>query len=70
MPRYPVEVVRRYLGRDPETVVDLGCGTGLSTLIWEAVSDRVIGVEPSGDMLAKLHRKNAGKARIPSGFCQ
>lgn len=68
VPRYPVEVVRRYLGRDPETVVDLGCGTGLSTLVWEAVSDRVIGVEPSGDMLAVAQEKRREKLEFRQAF--
>ncbi len=68
VPRYPVEVVCRYLGKNPETVVDLGCGTGLSTVIWEAVSDRVIGVEPSGDMLAVAERKSNEKIAFRQAF--
>ncbi len=31
-------------------VVDLGCGTGLSTRIWAGKADRTIGIEPNGDM--------------------
>jgi len=34
-------------------VVDIGCGTGLSTYFWAGHAEEVIGVEPSGDMLAK-----------------
>lgn len=53
-PAPPVEVVDllcRECGRErPGLVVDLGCGTGLSTRIWLGRADRVIGVEPSDDM--------------------
>lgn len=35
----------------PALVVDLGCGTGLSTRIWAERTERVIGVDPSDDML-------------------
>jgi ubiquinone/menaquinone biosynthesis C-methylase UbiE len=34
----------------PELVVDLGSGTGLSTVIWGEVAERVIGIEPNTDM--------------------
>ena len=34
----------------PRLVVDLGSGTGLSTYLWAARADSVIGVEPSADM--------------------
>ena len=34
----------------PELVVDLGCGTGLSTRYWADKAGRVIGIEPAGDM--------------------
>ena len=35
----------------PELAVDLGCGTGLSTRYWAGRARRVIGIEPSPDML-------------------
>lgn len=34
----------------PERVVDLGCGTGLSTRHWANKAKEVIGVEPAADM--------------------
>jgi SAM-dependent methyltransferase len=36
----------------PSLVVDLGCGTGLSTRAWSAVALHVIGIEPNAAMLA------------------
>jgi ubiquinone/menaquinone biosynthesis C-methylase UbiE len=41
----------------PELVVDLGCGTGLSTMIWAERAQRVIGIEPNADMRAQAIRK-------------
>lgn len=37
MPTYPVKIIKRYLGRTPETVVDHGCGTSLSTLAFDDI---------------------------------
>jgi ubiquinone/menaquinone biosynthesis C-methylase UbiE len=37
--------------RRPGLVVDLGCGTGLSTRAWSGVARRVIGIEPNAAML-------------------
>ena len=34
----------------PALVVDLGSGTGLSTLLWAGHAGAVIGIEPSDDM--------------------
>ncbi|MCL2014555.1 MAG: methyltransferase domain-containing protein, partial [Oscillospiraceae bacterium] len=51
-PEYVVKVLTRYLGHRPQTVVDMGCGTGLSTLVWKNAADKIIGVEPSEDMIA------------------
>ncbi len=34
----------------PALVVDLGSGTGLSTVIWSERAERVIGIEPDADM--------------------
>ena len=36
----------------PRLVVDLGCGTGLSTRVWASRADRVVGIDPTPDMLA------------------
>ena len=50
MPQFPVTIIKQYLKRQPKTVVDLGCGTGLSTIIWNGQCKQVIGIEPSDDM--------------------
>lgn len=42
---------------NPDRVVDLGCGTGLSTLVWRNRCLEVIGIEPSDDMLAVAQKK-------------
>jgi ubiquinone/menaquinone biosynthesis C-methylase UbiE len=36
----------------PALVVDLGCGTGLSTRYWSRDADAVVGVDPNPEMLA------------------
>jgi SAM-dependent methyltransferase len=36
----------------PTVVVDVGSGTGVSALIWTGRADRVVAVEPNGDMRA------------------
>jgi SAM-dependent methyltransferase len=52
-PRALPDVLCRYARVErPALVVDLGCGTGLSTRAWSDVADRVVGVEPNPAMLA------------------
>ncbi|KOP66029.1 SAM-dependent methyltransferase [Bacillus sp. FJAT-18019] len=61
-PEAPQEVVTlltEYLMRRPSLVVDLGCGTGLSTFAWKDVAGQVIGVEPNDDMRGKAISKLA-----------
>jgi ubiquinone/menaquinone biosynthesis C-methylase UbiE len=38
---------------EPDLVIDLGCGTGLSARYWARHAARVIGVDPSPDMLTR-----------------
>jgi SAM-dependent methyltransferase len=49
-PMVLADVIARYAGDHPRVVVDLGCGTGLSTRWAAGWSSEVIGVEPSDDM--------------------
>ncbi len=41
----------------PSLVVDLGCGTGLSTFIWAERAKAVFGVEPNDDMLQVARKR-------------
>ena len=53
-PRPPSEIINLLtqlaLSPRPRLVVDLGSGTGLSTLQWGAHADKVIGIEPLDEM--------------------
>ena len=45
------EILTQLLGNSmPSLVVDLGCGTGLSTRIWAGKAREIIGIEPNADM--------------------
>ncbi|MEI6101359.1 MAG: class I SAM-dependent methyltransferase [Eubacteriales bacterium] len=68
-PRCPVfvtELAKKYLERTPETVVDLGSGTGRSALVWKDEAKYVVGVEPNSDMIERA-RANA-KDDVNVGF--
>ncbi|MDR1465335.1 MAG: class I SAM-dependent methyltransferase [Oscillospiraceae bacterium] len=69
-PAQAADLLLRYLRRQPQTVVDLGCGTGLSTLIWADRARCVIGVEPSEGMLtlAKQTAERAPNLRFVQAF--
>ncbi len=41
----------------PSCVVDLGCGTGLSTRIWADHAAKIIGIEPSEDMIREAKKQ-------------
>lgn len=57
VPIYPVRILSRYLGRKPERVVDLGCGPGISTRIWQGNCQEAIGIEPNEDMVRAASEK-------------
>ena len=58
VPSKACDIIINYLEKAPETVVDLGCGTGLSTLAWKNKCRNVIGIEPSKDMLQAAKNKS------------
>lgn len=68
-PSYPAELVHWCLGLvpDPELIVDLGCGTGISTRLFAASGKSVIGIDPNPDMLA-VARSEGGEFREGSSM--
>jgi ubiquinone/menaquinone biosynthesis C-methylase UbiE len=57
----------------PNMVVDLGSGTGLSTLLWAGHAHRVIGIEPNVDMRLQAVQRTAtlpekDRVRYQEGF--
>jgi SAM-dependent methyltransferase len=53
----------------PTLVVDLGCGTGLSSRYWCDKAERVVGVEPSADMRrAAIERSASVNLQILDGY--
>lgn len=57
MPKQTIEIIKKYAGKKPDFVVDLGCGTGLSTMIWRNNCNSIMGIEPSDDMLSIANKK-------------
>lgn len=68
IPLYALEKVKQYLEHTPDLVVDLGCGTGLSTAAWRTHCARVIGIEPSDDMLRVAMQKSDAIVSFQKGF--
>ena len=60
-PEELAEMLVAYAGGSAHLVIDLGCGTGLSSRWAARWADEVIGVEPSADM-----RRNAEAKRLPN----
>jgi SAM-dependent methyltransferase len=53
-PRILLDTLCRYACTErPSLVVDLGCGTGLSTRAWAGRAERTIGIEPNPAMIAE-----------------
>ena len=55
-------------GQRAGLVVDLGCGTGLSTRYWSGRAEKVIGVEPSASMRAQAESLPAEGVEYREGF--
>ena len=53
----------------PQLVVDLGCGTGISTRVWATTAAKVVGVEPNPAMISQARRVGeAANVRYEEGF--
>jgi len=62
-PKIIVKIILSWLQKEPDTIIDIGCGTGLSTIIWNDFAKNIIGIEPNNDMRTTAE-KNAGSNRI------
>ncbi|MDR2183802.1 MAG: class I SAM-dependent methyltransferase, partial [Clostridiales bacterium] len=49
-PQVIIKIILSWLKKEPEIVVDVGCGTGLSAIIWKDIAAKIIGIEPNDDM--------------------
>ena len=56
-PAPPVDIIQQslnYLNKSKGlTIIDIGCGTGISTRVWSDYAEKIIGVEPSEEMVGK-----------------
>ena len=65
-PTYPLELLRWCLEQVPcpQLIVDLGCGTGISTRLFATTGHPVIGIDPNADMLATARAEGAQELRV------
>ncbi len=63
-----LDLLPRLAGTDRPVVVDLGCGTGLSTAAWIGRASRIIGVDPQPAMLELATARTGGAAELVVGF--
>jgi SAM-dependent methyltransferase len=63
-PTYPADLVDRIIAASPgRDVLDVGCGTGISARLFQAVGCRVLGVEPDPRM-AELARQGGTETEV------
>jgi ubiquinone/menaquinone biosynthesis C-methylase UbiE len=71
-PEVIVDLLTQLAARQRPVVVDLGSGTGLSTLLWTRSAAEVVGVEPNVDVRAQAERRaansSAGNVRFVEGL--
>lgn len=58
IPNQACDIVLNYLEHKPNQIVDLGCGTGLSTMVWLDRCNNIIGIDPNEEMLSIAKRKS------------
>ena len=70
LPEAVLQRIAALFGTAIECVVDLGCGTGLSTMPWAPLANQVIGIDPSDEMLAIANRGACASIRFMKGTGQ
>ncbi|MFD1884756.1 class I SAM-dependent methyltransferase [Paenibacillus wenxiniae] len=56
-PLLVADLLVNYLQKRPKLVLDVGCGTGLSTMIWSGKAADIIGIDANYDMLGRARIK-------------
>jgi SAM-dependent methyltransferase len=57
-PRYPTELIERIVAASPgRDVLDVGCGTGISSRQFQAAGAVVLGVDPDAQMAGFAHQR-------------
>ena len=65
MPSVVIDILTQLAQKSlPHLVVDIGCGTGLSTRVWGNRAEHVIGIEPSHDMRLKAEDQSQKLSNI------
>jgi len=67
-PQIITKIILMYLPAPPQMVVDIGSGTGLSTMIWKDIAPRVVGIEPNEDMRKTAQSNAAGNVEFREGY--
>jgi SAM-dependent methyltransferase len=62
------KMILMYLPAPPQLVVDIGSGTGLSTMIWRDIAARAVGIEPNADMRRAARQNAAGNIVYQEGY--
>lgn len=68
LPNKAIELMIKYLEKAPENVIDIGCGTGLSTTAWKNYCKKAIGIEPSDDMYGIAKEKQCENIEFIKAF--
>lgn len=68
LPQKAIEIIKKYINGNIDLIVDVGCGTGNSTEVCTNFAERVIGIEPSKDMLNKAKEKENNKLKFQEGL--
>ncbi len=67
-PTPPIEIIHQslnYLNKsEASNLLDIGCGTGISTLAWQGFANQIIGVDPSADMIELATKKTYDPKRV------